>query len=244
MDHILEIAVVDDLPHDRERIGTLIAAYARQRGLSWQITGFSSGEAFLDSLTPGRFAIVFLDIVMGGMDGIETARRLRAVEPEVLLVFVTTEADYALDGYEVEAAGFLVKEEAQVKRRFERLMERLERRLRRDDVLELAEGTICLLAGDVRYAEVRDHNMVLHTRDGAEQVLRMTMEDLKPLLPQDGRFFECHRGIVVNLDRVGALERQVVTMENGDILPISRRRRARMEQAYAERSIARLRGEW
>lgn len=68
------------------------------------------------------------------------------------------------------------------------------------------------------------------------------MEEFKPLLPQDGRFFECHRGIVINLDTVTSLGGQVVTMENGDTLPVSRRR-TELERAYAVRSIARVRRE-
>lgn len=183
--------------------------------------------------------MVFLDVVMDGLDGIETARRLRAADPEVLLVFVTTEASYALEGYEVEAAGFLVKEETQAGRRFQRLMERLERRLQQDALLEL--GEFCLAVGDVAWAEVRDHNMVFRLRDGRELALRMTMEELKELLPRDGRFFECHRGVLVNLDEVDTLDGQVITMAGGQLLPVSRRRRAELERAYAARSIAKLR---
>lgn len=144
---------------------------------------------------------------MDGIDGLETARRLRALGSEALLVFVTTEAGYALEGYEVEAAGFLVKG-----------------------------------ADEVLYAEVLNYRMRLLTRAG-EFLLRMTVEELKPMLPKDGRFYECHRGIVINLDAVGTLEAQVVVMENGDRLPVSRRRRPSLEQAYAERSIARVRSE-
>lgn len=221
---------------------SLLLDYAAKRGLSWQVALFSSGEDLLRDLEPGRYAVVFLDILMGGIDGMETARRLRAVDREALLVFVTTEADYAVEGYEVEAAGFLIKEEAQQKRRFARLMERLERRIQQDEMLDLSANTIAIKvpAGEVLYAEVMDHDMKLQFRDGA-RVLRMTMEELKPLLPQDGRFFECHRGIVINLDAVASLGGQVVAMENGDTLPVSRRHRTELERAYAARSIARVR---
>ena len=142
----------------------------------------------------------------------------------------------------MEAAGFLLKEESES--RFQRLMERLERRLRRDAVLDFssAGSPLRLPAGEMLYAEVLDHDMALHTRDGVH-VLRMSMEQLKPLLPQDGRFFECHRGIVLNLDAVAALSAQVVTIENGDTLPVSRRRRSELERSYAERCFARVRRE-
>ena len=116
------------------------------------------------------------------------------------------------------------------------------------EILEVmdVEAKAALLADpetdEVLYAEVLNHRMRLLTRAG-EFLLRMTVEELKPMLPKDGRFYECHRGIVINLDAVGTLEAQVVVMENGDRLPVSRRRRPSLEQAYAERSIARVRSE-
>lgn len=207
MQDTINIAAVDDLPADLERLGAALETYAAQHELTIEVSGFRSGEELLEAAASGGFDIVFLDIVMDGIDGLETARRLRALGSEALLVFVTTEAGYALEGYEVEAAGFLVKG-----------------------------------ADEVLYAEVLNYRMRLLTRAG-EFLLRMTVEELKPMLPKDGRFYECHRGIVINLDAVGTLEAQVVVMENGDRLPVSRRRRPSLEQAYAERSIARVRSE-
>ncbi len=174
MQDTINIAAVDDLPEDLERLGAALETYAAQHELTIEASGFRSGEELLEAAASGGFDIVFLDIVMDGIDGLETARRLRALGSEALLVFVTTEAGYALEGYEVEAAGFLVKGAGESGQR---------------------------------------------------------------------RFYECHRGIVINLDAVGTLEAQVVVMENGDRLPVSRRRRPSLEQAYAERSIARVRSE-
>lgn len=236
--------MVDDLPRDQERVRAMLRDYAASRGLSWQISLFSSGEAFLEDAAPGRYAMVFLDILMEGIDGIETARRLRAVDRDIMVVFVTTEADFAVEGYEVEAAGFLVKEETWQGGRFRRLMERLELRLQSDVELDFspAGSALRLPAGELLYAEVLDHELRIYTRRGV-RTLRMSMEEFKPLLPRDGRFFECHRGIVLNLDAVALLGGQVVTMENGDTLPVSRRRRAELERAYAARNFARVRGE-
>ena len=72
----------------------------------------------------------------------------------------------------------------------------------------------------------------------------MTLQDFKRALPEDNRFFECHRGVTVNLDAISALRDDVVMMRNGDVLPVSRRRRAALEKAYMQRSIARLREVW
>lgn len=245
MQDTINIAAVDDLPADLDRLCSALERFAASRGLSVDVTTFPSGEALLSAPGLGSFELVFLDIVMGGLNGLETARRLRGKGCEALLVFVTTEAGYALEGYEVEAAGFFVKtREEGEEQRFERLMERLLRRLRRGEYIDLSatHAAVRVPASDVLYAEVLDHEMRMLTRRG-ELRLRMTVEELKPLLPGDGRFFECHRGIVINLDAVSRLEAQVAVMENGDRLPVSRRRRQALEQAYAERSIARVRGE-
>ena len=93
MRNTVNIAVVDDLARDRETVRAKVLGYAACRGLPWQVTVFSGGEELLADLTPGRYDVVFLDILMGGLDGIETARRLRQVDRDALLVFVTTEAD-------------------------------------------------------------------------------------------------------------------------------------------------------
>lgn len=245
MQDTINIAAVDDLPADLERLGAALETYAAQHELTIEVSGFRSGEELLEAAASGGFDTVFLDIVMDGIDGLETARRLRALGSEALIVFVTTEAGYALEGYEVEAAGFLVKGAGESgQRRFERLMDRLLRRLRLEEYIDLSAtaASVRVPADEVLYAEVLNHRMRLLTRAG-EFLLRMTVEELKPMLPKDGRFYECHRGIVINLDAVGTLEAQVVVMENGDRLPVSRRRRPSLEQAYAERSIARVRSE-
>lgn len=171
----------------------------------------------------------------------ETAARLRAFDTDALLVFVTTEDDYAVDAYELDAVAFLVK--PPVRKKFDRMMARLEKKLEKDAVLELTENNAVfeLPAGAVLYAEVIDHDLALHTKDGVYS-LRMTMEELKPLLPSDGRFFECHRGVILNLDRVKSLEKQVAVMANGDRLPVSRRKKKELVDAYVARNFARVRG--
>lgn len=81
-----------------------------------------------------------------------------------------------------------------------------------------------LLKGEdmLQYIDVSDHRLSIHTME-KRYSLRMPLEKLKERLPQDGRFFQCHRGILVNLDRVSSLEKEVVILKNGDVLPVSRR---------------------
>ena len=241
MEQIIEMAVVDDFPPHCAHLAAELEAYASQRALPWHTAQFSSGEALLSALAPGRFAAVFLDILMDGLDGLETAQRIMAQDPGILIIFVTTEAGYALEGYELSAFGFLVKGETDSRARFERLMARLEKRLSQDNWLTLSKDGTVLRTAALLYAEVQDHNMAFHLQGGTTLTRRMAMEELMALLPQDGRFFECYRGIVVNLDAVADIRTRELIMTNGDHLPVSRRRQAALEQAFANRCFARTR---
>ncbi len=240
-DNRLRVAIVDDVRAECERLRDRLSAYAGARGLAWELRCFSGGREFLAAAEREQFSLVFLDIVMEDMDGLETARRLRLADGDVPVVFVTSEAGYAVEGYEVEAAGFLVKGDDAAQERFERLMRRLEARLREEPALDLAARgkAVHVPVGEIVCAEILDHQMRIVTRRGAFQ-LRMAMGELRPLL--DGRFFECHRGVAVNLDHVRSLGGAVVTMDNGAVLPVSRRRRSALEAAWAARRFDRLRG--
>lgn len=239
MNQYIELAVVDDLTRDRSHLVSEIECYIRTHGFPWRVTGFSGGEAILKDRNVRQFSAVFLDILMDGMDGLETARRLRELNPQVQLVFFSIEAGYALEGYEMEAVGFLLKEDIRMNERFQRLMERLERRLRNDNIVMLSAGT--LPADMLVYAEVRNHDMLLYLRDGTELTQRMTLAGLRSRLPKDGRFFECYRGVIINLDAVDILNDRTVTMISGDTFPVSRRRSSALEHAYAARNISRFR---
>lgn len=240
---MIRIAIVDDFEKDIEHLQHLITDYAARKGLCWNLSSFRTGEAFLDSLKPGKYQLVFLDVILDGMDGMETALRLKAIDPDAVLVLVSADAGYAIDGYDMDAAAFLVKGDVQEKHRFERLMQRLEPRLLGSFVLDLPESRTAprqLPVDTLLYCEMMDHKLNLYTKEKV-YTLYLSIKKLKSLLPKDGLFFECHRGIIINLDRIQFLDKQVVIMENGNILPISRRKRPELEAAYASRNFAKLR---
>lgn len=242
---MLNIAIVDDSPDDITRLTAFLSSYAQERKYGLSVTGFSDGESFTAHFERGKYSLIFLDILMSGMDGMETARRLRAIDPDVLLVFVSVESDYAVEGYEVDASAFLVKTEQPDPKRFDRLMRRLEQKLIPNAQLDLSDryAALFLPTSSVQYAEVTDHRMTLHADDGT-YTLRMTMKEFTARLPDDGRFGECHRGVLINLDKIQSLEDQVVIMKSGDRLPVSRSRRQELKKAYATRNFARLREEF
>ena len=97
-----KIAVVEDNDAMREQLCGFIAQYARESGRQLAVTAFADGAEILDPYRPG-FDIIFLDIEMPTLGGMPTAERIRQVDPDVVLVFVTNIAQYAIRGYEVDA---------------------------------------------------------------------------------------------------------------------------------------------
>ena len=100
-----QIAVVEDNDAMRAQLCGFIAQYAQESGHQLDVTAFSDGAQLVEPYRPG-FDIIFLDIEMPTLGGMPTAERIRRQDPDVVLVFVTNMAQYAIRGYEVDALDF------------------------------------------------------------------------------------------------------------------------------------------
>lgn len=106
----LRIAITDDLNSEREKLSSAIIAPFSKVGLNvGNIDEYTSGEELLRQFSAGRYDLIFLDIYMGGMSGVETAKRIRTLDKNVMLVFVTTSNEFASESYAVKANFYLLK---------------------------------------------------------------------------------------------------------------------------------------
>lgn len=233
----MRIAIVEDRAEDQENLRKLFSEEAREREWAYTVETYPSGEAFLAAA--GRFDLVFLDVMMDGIDGLETARKFRGKGGNALIVFVTIEEGFAVEGYEVEAAAFLVKPAE--KERLHRVLDRLSRKLRPDVLLEFS-GDMEFPVNAILYASAADHCLKVHTTE-RDFFPDFSMEELRSRLPDDGRFIECSRGVLVNLDHVSKVDAKAVTMDDGTRLPVSRRRRQTLVDKMADWKFDGARGD-
>ena len=105
---VYRIAIIDDIAAERANLEAFLRRFSSERKLTLEISAYADGESFLAEAASG-FDVVLLDIEMQGIDGMETARRLRALDEKVCLLFVTHLAQFAVEGYSVHALDFLVK---------------------------------------------------------------------------------------------------------------------------------------
>ena len=104
----MRIAIAEDENAYAEKLREYLRQYAQDYGQALETACYSDGVSFLDSLR-GQFDLILLDISMPLMDGMETARRIRTTDPDVVILFVTNLAQYAIRGYEVDAMDYILK---------------------------------------------------------------------------------------------------------------------------------------
>lgn len=228
---MIRIAIVEDTAFDRQVLQDCLREYGQETGTQLQITEFTGGSAFLEQY-PDGLDLIFMDIMMDGMDGLTTARKLRRRDNRVLLVFVTSMVQYAVQGYSVDAMDFIVKPVTYTGMKL--CMDRVVRRLNETAPVRLCftnrEGTHSVDAAEICYIESLEHRIVVHTTQGeiSSDMSLAAAEKMVKALP----FFRCHVSYLVNLRYVDRVSGNDVWV-NGDRLAISRYRRKDFLEAWS-----------
>lgn len=215
------IAIVEDQAGDERRLVSLLEQYAREENQQFSLTVFHSAMAFLEDYTH-HFELVFMDIRLPGLDGMEAAHELRRLDHAVALVFLTSLAQYAVESYEVDAADYILKPvtAAALRLKLPRILARCSQ-AQAEVVIRSEEGTLRLKANELRFVEIYDHHIHFDTAGGVRRAYG-TLKEIERALP-DG-FFRVNNQTIVNLGCVTRVEGESVTVA-GRVFPISRGRR-------------------
>ncbi len=226
----MRIAICDDDAGIVAAVRTFLETTYRQLG--WVIDSYHAGEALLKAISgSGRnYDLILLDIEMKGINGIETAKSVRALSPESCVVFITSHEEFALTGYEVSAFRFLTKPIRQ-----DKLMEAVEAvkeaRFARRELLIPWEGeTTRVAVPDILYVEAQNQTVRLVLK---QRTLwhRATIDSYARQLSGDD-FYRVHRSYLVNLNAVAFMGKQELRMANGDLVPMSRLRSKEFAEAF------------
>ncbi len=218
----MRIAIIDDKQQDRAQLTQYVQRFSEETGISCRCTSFSDGDELLEDYD-AQWELIFLDIQMARLDGMKTAERIRRLDEDVLLVFVTSMAHLAIKGYAVRAYDFLIKPINYLI--LKKLLSQVARRLERKDAhyvtITTMQGLFRLNAEQILYAEVKDHDLSVVTAETTYTV-RSTMTKLEKEL-QGQPFMRCHNCYLVNLSHVQRVDKGMVTV-GGHELAISRPR--------------------
>ena len=222
----MDIAVVDDEKAIREHVCALIEE--QQPGSV--IEAYATGEELLAS--GKRFDIVFLDIQMDGMNGIEAARELRERQEDTVLIFITGVKEYVFDALDLYAFHYLLKPIDEGK--FAEVLQRAAgeaKKKKEKKCLFIRTRNLTLDQSDILYIESRAKKLEIHTT-GVDKAIEIyaAMDELEGQLGED--FYRCHRAYIVNMAQITEYDNESITLTNGDKVYLAKKKYGEFVKAY------------
>lgn len=209
----LNIAIVDDEETYRNQLATAVEAFVKTKGGELQITTFTDGDEITDGYK-ANYDIIFLDMQMRRLNGLDTAKYIRQYDENVVIVFLTNYSQYAIKGYEVNATAYLLKpldEEVfrrTMKKIYEELLKNKEQRL----FFNTDNAVVSVNVSDIRYVESLRHKMVIYT-DEEEYNIWTTMQEMEEKLMPYG-FLRCNRSYLVNAKQILGIDKNEITIQH------------------------------
>lgn len=195
------IAVCDDSKVDRELVIYCVKKYFQEKQYSYHIIPYNRGLNLIYDYQDGaHFDIIFIDIFLDGILGIDAARKLREQGYRGAIIFCTASEEYAVDSYDVQASGYLVKPVIT-----EKLYMYLDRVVQYIDLrsfkVKQGRNIVVMHHHEIIFIESRNSKCMLHKKDGEVLVLYRKLSDIEAELA-DARFLRCHQSYIVNMDYV------------------------------------------
>lgn len=227
---MIRIALVDDDNVYLDQLQSYLKRFGKEEGVQYIVEEFHNGLNFVEEYD-GNIDVIFLDIEMPLMDGMEAARKIRRKDNLVGIVFVTNMAQYAIKGYEVNAIDFIVKpvEYYVFADKLKKAIQLSKLNEEKSIVIETDDTVEKIILSQILYIEKDKNYLVYHTVDARYRV-RGTMKMAEDALEQEG-FSKCINGCLVNMRHITTLGKDTVCL--GQVtLPVSRQRKKAFKEDF------------
>lgn len=228
----MNVAIIDDLQTDAEYLCNLLTDYCQNYNLILHTELFSDGTEFIKSFFSNKFDIIFLDIYMPNMNGMDIAKQLFKIDPNCRIIFISTSTDYAVESYDVNALYYVIKPISPEK--LELVLNRCKEALITDNKYLTVTVNKCALKirfKDILYIETKLRKLGIHTIYDVINT-SSTYSDFLNETPLDERFMECYRGIIVNMDHISKVLDIDFLLDNGEKLPIRQKQQKQIKNQY------------
>lgn len=230
----LNIAICDDEKYYRNYVETVVRDYLANENVLFQIELFENGRDFCNvDENVRKFDIIFLDIDMKEMNGMETAYSIRKKNKEMDIVFITVMPDYVFEGYKVSAVRYIMKKEID-KSLPECLSDILKKRKFSGQKMEFpfVGGKRTVLLNDILYIESKSHKLQF-TRKGGVLYMYGQINEVEFRI-KDFNFVRCHQSFLVNLEHIEQINNYLICLSDGSEIPVSRPRYPEVKQLFLQ----------
>ncbi|MFA9457695.1 LytR/AlgR family response regulator transcription factor [Halalkalibacter sp. AB-rgal2] len=229
---MVRIAIVEDETSYQEQLIEFLRKFQKENEVTIEFETYSDGDEFIDHYK-AQFDIILMDVQMPLMDGMSAAEEIRKIDSEVVIMFITNMAQYAIKGYAVDALDYVLKPITyfSFSERLIRALERMKKRESSFITIKLKGGMVRLELSDVYYVESQGHKLIFYTKEG-EFTSSGAMKDLEEEL-SEYHFFRGHKGYLINLEHVDGMNDSYAVVK-GNELPVSRTKRKAFLEALAD----------
>lgn len=218
---MFKVLMVEDRASDAQALERMLARYAEEHDEDFQVTRVATAMELPEDHNP--YDLIFMDIGLPGINGMEAAQLLRSYDTQTPLIFVTDLAQYAVRGYQVDALDFIVKpvEYYDFALRLDRAL-RIARRERNDKVtIVTRDGMRVFRTSDLVFVDIMGHDLSYHLANGETVTLRGSLTKAAEQLPEES-FVRISNSCLVNMGHIDAVKRDCVRVSTGDNLYFSR----------------------
>ena len=231
---MINICIVEDESDQADLLRNYIQTYGNKNNQQFNITHFSDGIDLVDEYR-AQFDIILLDIQMKHLDGMVAAEKIRKVDADVVIIFITSTVRYAVQGYAVDALGYVLKPVPYLQ--FEQLFDKaISRVMTKKEKLYIRvsvdERQLKLDCDNIYYIESQRNNVCIHCAD-EDYITAGPLKKFEEMLGGHG-FSKCHNAYIVNLSYVEGVRKEEVLLTSGIVLPISRARKKEFMMALTE----------
>ncbi len=218
---MIRIAIVDDDKKTNEMIRQYVGQYATESGKRIETTCFYDGDEIVQNYKL-EYDVILMDIEMKFVDGLSAAKEIRAVDPDVVIIFITNMANYAIQGYEVNALDYVLKplNYFSFSEKLNRAIERMDKHDKNYITITIDRGLKKVDVSQIRYIESQGHKIIFHLAGKEYLTYNVTMKELEEKLAKH-HFYRCNKGYLVNLEYVEGIEDGCAIIE-GEQIQISR----------------------
>ena len=225
---MIRVALVEDDERYRKSFLSFLKRYEEQSGQRFIVSAFTDGDEIVEDYQ-ADYDLILMDIAMRVMDGMAAAEKIRELDKEVVIIFITNTPQYVMQGYAVDALDYVLKpvNYFAFSQRIDRAIARMEKRRRRYIPVSIKGGFMKLDVSQILYVEVQDHDLVYHTRQRCIQT-RGTLAEAEALLGTE-QFFRCSKCYLVNLEFVDGVQNNDILLGDESITVSRARKKALMD---------------